>query len=211
MESFSNLEAVPLQILATCYRSRKSFAVDGIQIMLLRLLMRSWPIWCFKIFFARRTLFWMKLGTFQFVFLRPVLMFLSVVLWTNGNYTPYNVSKYFKQRWSTRCIGSRADVSILVYNWTVKSGSTFKCVLTVLRPWRIWFLPSPRLSISWLLLERNRTSGWAGHQIMLQYVSQLVWWEQQDCKLPCGIYLPCVFLRNSLKKQVYVQACKQED
>lgn len=68
------------------------------------------------IFFARRTLFWMKLGTFQFVFLRPVLMFLSVVLWTNGNYAPYNVSKYFKQRWSTGCIGFRADVSILVYN-----------------------------------------------------------------------------------------------
>ncbi|XP_029876658.1 organic solute transporter subunit alpha-like isoform X2 [Aquila chrysaetos chrysaetos] len=39
---------------------------------------------------TRRTLFWLKLGTFQFAFLRPVLMFLSIVLWTNGNYTLYN-------------------------------------------------------------------------------------------------------------------------
>ncbi|XP_053313307.1 organic solute transporter subunit alpha-like [Spea bombifrons] len=33
-----------------------------------------------------RTLLILKLGTFQFAFLRPVLMFLSVVLWTNGTY-----------------------------------------------------------------------------------------------------------------------------
>ncbi|XP_063300365.1 organic solute transporter subunit alpha-like [Pelobates fuscus] len=33
-----------------------------------------------------RTLFILKLGTFQFAFLRPVLMFLSVVLWTNGTF-----------------------------------------------------------------------------------------------------------------------------
>ncbi|XP_074839478.1 organic solute transporter subunit alpha-like [Carettochelys insculpta] len=36
---------------------------------------------------TRRTLFLLKLGTFQLAFLRPVLMFLSVVLWTNGNYS----------------------------------------------------------------------------------------------------------------------------
>uniref|UniRef100_A0A8C3RYI1 Organic solute transporter subunit alpha n=2 Tax=Chelydra serpentina TaxID=8475 RepID=A0A8C3RYI1_CHESE len=35
---------------------------------------------------TRRTLFLLKLGTFQLAFLRPVLMFLSIVLWTNGNY-----------------------------------------------------------------------------------------------------------------------------
>ncbi|XP_075054288.1 organic solute transporter subunit alpha-like [Mixophyes fleayi] len=35
----------------------------------------------------RKTLFVLKLGTFQFAFLRPILMFLSVVLWANGNYT----------------------------------------------------------------------------------------------------------------------------
>ncbi|KAM9171318.1 organic solute transporter subunit alpha-like isoform 1-T1 [Pangshura tecta] len=39
---------------------------------------------------TRRTLFLLKLGTFQLAFLRPVLMFLSIVLWTNGN---YNLSK----------------------------------------------------------------------------------------------------------------------
>ncbi|NXN98829.1 OSTA protein, partial [Rhinopomastus cyanomelas] len=41
---------------------------------------------------TRRTLFWLKLGTFQLAFLRPVLIFLSIVLWTNGNYTLYNLS-----------------------------------------------------------------------------------------------------------------------
>ncbi|OCT91461.1 organic solute transporter subunit alpha [Xenopus laevis] len=40
----------------------------------------------------RRTLFILKLGTFQFAFLRPVLMFLAVVLWTNGNFTTGNSS-----------------------------------------------------------------------------------------------------------------------
>lgn len=108
----------------------KSFAVDSIQKMLLRLLIRFWPMWFF-FFFPRRTLFWLKLGTFQFAFLRPVLMFLSIVLWTNGNYTFYNVSRYFNRRWSTKSIGFRVDVSILAYNQTVKSGSTSKWVLTV--------------------------------------------------------------------------------
>ncbi|KAM9388526.1 organic solute transporter subunit alpha-like [Phaethornis superciliosus] len=41
---------------------------------------------------TRRTLFLLKLGTFQFAFLRPVLMFLAIVLWTNGNYILYNLS-----------------------------------------------------------------------------------------------------------------------
>ncbi|NXL89840.1 OSTA protein, partial [Alectura lathami] len=41
---------------------------------------------------TRRTLFWMKLGTFQFAFFRPVFMFLSIVLWTNGNYSLSNLS-----------------------------------------------------------------------------------------------------------------------
>ncbi|XP_018416644.1 PREDICTED: organic solute transporter subunit alpha-like [Nanorana parkeri] len=35
----------------------------------------------------RVTLFVLKLGTFQLALLRPVLMFLQVVLWTNGTYT----------------------------------------------------------------------------------------------------------------------------
>ncbi|NWX17865.1 OSTA protein, partial [Aegotheles bennettii] len=41
---------------------------------------------------TRQSLFWLKLGTLQFAFLRPVLMFLAIVLWTNGNYTLYNLS-----------------------------------------------------------------------------------------------------------------------
>ncbi|XP_063811782.1 organic solute transporter subunit alpha-like isoform X2 [Pseudophryne corroboree] len=34
-----------------------------------------------------RSLLILKLGTFQFAVLRPILMFLAVVLWTNGTYT----------------------------------------------------------------------------------------------------------------------------
>ncbi|XP_035398040.1 organic solute transporter subunit alpha-like [Cygnus atratus] len=41
---------------------------------------------------TRQTLFWLKLGTFQFAFFRPVFMFLSIVLWTNGNYSLSNLS-----------------------------------------------------------------------------------------------------------------------
>uniref|UniRef100_A0A8C5LVZ1 Organic solute transporter subunit alpha n=1 Tax=Leptobrachium leishanense TaxID=445787 RepID=A0A8C5LVZ1_9ANUR len=33
-----------------------------------------------------RTLFFLKLGTFQFAFLRPVLTFLTIVLWTNNSF-----------------------------------------------------------------------------------------------------------------------------
>ncbi|POI23812.1 hypothetical protein CIB84_012440, partial [Bambusicola thoracicus] len=39
-----------------------------------------------------RSLFWLKLGTFQFALFRPVFMFLSTVLWTNGNYSLSNLS-----------------------------------------------------------------------------------------------------------------------
>ncbi|XP_072284034.1 organic solute transporter subunit alpha-like [Pyxicephalus adspersus] len=43
---------------------------------------------CFpKVDIHRGTLFILKLGTFQFALLRPILMFLQVVLWTNGTYT----------------------------------------------------------------------------------------------------------------------------
>nr|XP_012963878.2 organic solute transporter subunit alpha isoform X1 [Anas platyrhynchos] len=41
---------------------------------------------------TRQTLFWLKLGTFQFAFFRPVFMFLSIVLWTNGNYSLSDLS-----------------------------------------------------------------------------------------------------------------------
>ncbi|NXU52885.1 OSTA protein, partial [Turnix velox] len=54
---------------------------------------------------TRQTLFWMKLGTFQFAFFRPVFMFLSIVLWTNGNYTPYNLSPKGAAIWINCFIG----------------------------------------------------------------------------------------------------------
>ncbi|NXV46576.1 OSTA protein, partial [Uria aalge] len=54
---------------------------------------------------TRRTLFWMKLGTFQFAFFRPVLMFLSIVLWTDGNYAPYNLSPKGAAIWISCFIG----------------------------------------------------------------------------------------------------------
>ncbi|XP_010074384.1 PREDICTED: organic solute transporter subunit alpha, partial [Pterocles gutturalis] len=64
---------------------------------------------------TRRTLFWLKLGTFQFAFLRPVLMFLSVVLWTNGNYTPYNLSPRGAAIWISCFVG----VLTLIALWPV--------------------------------------------------------------------------------------------
>ncbi|KFO83646.1 Organic solute transporter subunit alpha, partial [Buceros rhinoceros silvestris] len=75
---------------------------------------------------TRRTLFWMKLGTFQFVFLRPVLMFLSVVLWTNGNYTPYNLSPKGAAIWISCFIG----VLTIIALWPV--GIMFLHVRTLL-------------------------------------------------------------------------------
>ncbi|XP_069060918.1 organic solute transporter subunit alpha-like isoform X2 [Pleurodeles waltl] len=41
---------------------------------------------------TKRNLLVLKLGTFQFAFLRPVLMFISIVLWTNGTYDLSNLS-----------------------------------------------------------------------------------------------------------------------
>ncbi|XP_042724077.1 organic solute transporter subunit alpha-like [Lagopus leucura] len=41
---------------------------------------------------TRRSLFWLKVGTFQFALFRPVFMFLSTVLWTNDNYSLSNLS-----------------------------------------------------------------------------------------------------------------------
>ncbi|XP_009891423.1 PREDICTED: organic solute transporter subunit alpha-like [Charadrius vociferus] len=54
---------------------------------------------------TRQTLFLMKLGTFQFTFFRPVLMFLSIVLWTDGNYTPYNLSPKGAAIWISCFVG----------------------------------------------------------------------------------------------------------
>uniref|UniRef100_A0A803SXE9 Organic solute transporter subunit alpha n=1 Tax=Anolis carolinensis TaxID=28377 RepID=A0A803SXE9_ANOCA len=53
----------------------------------------------------RKTLFLLKLGTFQFAFLRPVLMFLSIVLWTNGNYNLSDLSLSGAAIWINCFIG----------------------------------------------------------------------------------------------------------
>ncbi|XP_030055568.1 organic solute transporter subunit alpha-like [Microcaecilia unicolor] len=54
---------------------------------------------------SKRTLFILKLGTFQFAFLRPVLMFLSVVLWANGNYDLSDLSVNGAAIWINCFIG----------------------------------------------------------------------------------------------------------
>ncbi|XP_068000950.1 organic solute transporter subunit alpha-like [Melanerpes formicivorus] len=54
---------------------------------------------------TRRTLFWLKLGTFQFACFRPMLIFLSIVLWTNGNYTLSNLSLKGAAIWINCLVG----------------------------------------------------------------------------------------------------------
>ncbi|XP_042644585.1 organic solute transporter subunit alpha isoform X2 [Tyto alba] len=75
---------------------------------------------------AMRTLFWLKLGTFQFAFLRPVLMFLSIVLWTNGNYSLYNLSPKGAAIWISCFVG----VLTIIALWPV--GIMFQQVRTLL-------------------------------------------------------------------------------
>ncbi|XP_075583796.1 organic solute transporter subunit alpha-like [Pelecanus crispus] len=75
---------------------------------------------------TRQTLFWLKLCTFQFAFLRPVLMFLSVVLWTNGNYTLYNLSPKGAAIW----INCFVAVLTIIALWPV--GIMFQQVRTLL-------------------------------------------------------------------------------
>ncbi|KFO06075.1 Organic solute transporter subunit alpha, partial [Balearica regulorum gibbericeps] len=75
---------------------------------------------------TRRTLFWLKLGTFQFAFFRPVLMFLSIVLWTNGNYSLYNLSPKGAAIWISCFVG----VLTIIALWPV--GIMFQQVRTLL-------------------------------------------------------------------------------
>ncbi|XP_066477408.1 organic solute transporter subunit alpha-like [Tiliqua scincoides] len=58
-----------------------------------------------RISINRKTLFLLKLGTFQFAFLRPVLMFLSIVLWTNGNYSLSDLSPSGAAIWINCFVG----------------------------------------------------------------------------------------------------------
>ncbi|KAG8450591.1 hypothetical protein GDO86_003022 [Hymenochirus boettgeri] len=53
----------------------------------------------------RRTLFMLKLGTFQYAFLRPVLMFLAIVLWANGTYTVGDSSVDSATIWINSALG----------------------------------------------------------------------------------------------------------
>ncbi|XP_017583903.1 PREDICTED: organic solute transporter subunit alpha-like [Corvus brachyrhynchos] len=55
---------------------------------------------------TRQTLFWLKLSTFQFAVFRPMLIFLSIVLWTNGNYVLYNLSPKGPALWISCFIGA---------------------------------------------------------------------------------------------------------
>ncbi|NXG78637.1 OSTA protein, partial [Baryphthengus martii] len=75
---------------------------------------------------TRRTLFWLKLGTFQFVFFRPAFMFLSIVLWTNGNYSLYNLSPKGAAIWISCFVG----VLTIIALWPVVI--VFRHVKTVL-------------------------------------------------------------------------------
>ncbi|NXY85724.1 OSTA protein, partial [Alcedo cyanopectus] len=75
---------------------------------------------------TRRTLFWLKLGTFQFVFFRPAFMFLSIVLWTNGNYTLSNLSPKGAAIWISCFVG----VLTIIALWPV--GIMFLQVRTLL-------------------------------------------------------------------------------
>ncbi|XP_009958131.1 PREDICTED: organic solute transporter subunit alpha-like, partial [Leptosomus discolor] len=80
---------------------------------------------------TRRTLFWLKLGTLQFAFLRPVLMFLSIVLWTNDNYTLYDLSPKGAAIWISCFVG----VLTIIALWPV--GIMFQQVRTLLSCQRI--------------------------------------------------------------------------
>ncbi|NXG41637.1 OSTA protein, partial [Psilopogon haemacephalus] len=75
---------------------------------------------------TRRALFWLKLGTFQFACFRPILIFLSIVLWTNGNYTLYNLSPTGAAIWINCVVG----VLTIIGLWPV--GIMFRQVRKVL-------------------------------------------------------------------------------
>ncbi|XP_071989261.1 organic solute transporter subunit alpha-like [Engystomops pustulosus] len=77
-----------LMLVTECGGNREFLKKFGGQ----KLQLNTGPLCCCCVCFPRknihsRTLFILKLGTFQFALLRPILMFLAVVLWTNGTYT----------------------------------------------------------------------------------------------------------------------------
>ncbi|XP_027583747.1 organic solute transporter subunit alpha-like [Pipra filicauda] len=75
---------------------------------------------------TRQTLFWLKVGTFQFAVFRPVLVFLSIVLWSNDNYLLDNLSPKEPALWINIFMG----VLTLTALWAV--GIVFRKVRTLL-------------------------------------------------------------------------------
>ncbi|XP_073213747.1 organic solute transporter subunit alpha-like isoform X2 [Lepidochelys kempii] len=86
---------------------------------------------------AVRTLFLLKLGTFQFAFLRPVLMFLSIVLWTNGNYSLSDLTPNGAAIWINCFVG----VLTMIALWPI--GIMFQQVQVLLNPKKI----SPKFAL----------------------------------------------------------------
>lgn len=80
---------------------------------------------------TRRTLFVLKWGTFQFAFLRPLLMFITIVLWTNGNYRPSNMSPFEAGLWISIING----ILTIIAMWSV--GIMFNHVRSILVTTRI--------------------------------------------------------------------------
>ncbi|XP_070578963.1 organic solute transporter subunit alpha-like [Ptychodera flava] len=75
---------------------------DGLNAMIekmrnVKLKLASSPIACCcvclpKIRVTRRRVFWIRLGVMQVCILRPVVLYIAAVLWTNGNYTPGKIA-----------------------------------------------------------------------------------------------------------------------
>ncbi|XP_039601532.1 organic solute transporter subunit alpha [Polypterus senegalus] len=76
---------------------------------------------------TRRTLFWLKLGTFQFALLRLVFTLLSIVLWTNGNFDAYDLSITCATIWINPFVGILTIIAL----WPV--GIMFKHLAPVLK------------------------------------------------------------------------------
>ncbi|XP_038613263.1 organic solute transporter subunit alpha-like isoform X1 [Tachyglossus aculeatus] len=73
---------------------------------------------CFCLPFPRITrgsLFWLKVGTFQLTVLQPVLIFLAIVLWTNGTYSVSDLSPRGAAVW----LGGLGGVLTVIALWPV--------------------------------------------------------------------------------------------
>ncbi|XP_038613265.1 organic solute transporter subunit alpha-like isoform X3 [Tachyglossus aculeatus] len=64
---------------------------------------------------AAGSLFWLKVGTFQLTVLQPVLIFLAIVLWTNGTYSVSDLSPRGAAVW----LGGLGGVLTVIALWPV--------------------------------------------------------------------------------------------